>query len=600
MVDVSIDAYLDLPVATSPAWLDGGRIAFISDASGVPNVWVARPGEHATALTTFSDRVGTLAASPDGRTLVCTVDAGGDERHQLWRLDPATSDARPLTDAPETIHAFGAFDPDGRRVVLASNGRDPRYFGVSAIDVERPERSPEPVLARDEHLYPVAVLDDGTLLIRRDNTNLDTDLLRLDRGATDYAMLTPHEGEAAITGAAFGPDDGSVWCLSNQDRDTAALVRIDPETLRQDVVVSGDWDVESLAVGRVGPWLAYGTNVDGSSELTLRRRDTGEERAVTGLPLGVADGLRWSPDGQRLAFAFSGPADPGSIWTCGLDGGATPLLPSATPPVDLPPFRLPEVIRYATFDGRLIPAFWYRPVGDGPWPVVVDVHGGPESQRRTQFAPTTQCFLARGFAVLAPNVRGSTGYGKAYCHLDDRDLRMDAVADLDAAAGWLAGRDDVMTDRIAVMGQSYGGFMTLSALVTYPGRWCAGVDVVGIANFETFLERTGPWRRANRSAEYGDLERDREMLRAISPIHAVAQIRVPLLVIHGANDPRVPLHETEQIVEAVRRHGGRADLVVFDDEGHGLVKRANRVRGYGEVVTFLERLGSAEPVGGEP
>ena len=590
MYDVTIDAYLGLPVSTAPVWLAGGAIAFISDASGVPNVWVADAGGTTRALTTFPDRVGSLAVTPDGTTLVCTVDAGGNERHQFWRIDPLSGDSRPLTSAPETIHAFGAFDPAGSRVYAASNGRDPRFFGVVVIDLNQPSFPAEHVLGDDEHLYPVAVRSDGAVLVRRDVTNLDSDLLLLMPGDGAVRLLTQHEGEAAITAATFDPEDGTVWCLTNQDRDTAALVRIDPETLVRDVVVAGGWDVESLAVAPVGPWLAYGTNVDGSSRLTLRRRDTGEERPISGLPMGVAEGLKWSPVGERLAFSFSGPAGPGAIWTAGPDGHATPVLPPEPLFDGVPPFRVPEVIRYPTFDGREIPAFWYRPDGDGPWPVIVDVHGGPESQRRTQFAPTTQFFLARGFAVLAPNVRGSTGYGKAYCHLDDRELRMDAVADLDAAAGWLAGRADVRADRIAVMGQSYGGFMTLSALVTYPERWFAGVDVVGIADFETFLERTGPWRRANRAAEYGDPERDRDLLRAISPIHRSASIRVPLLVLHGANDPRVPLFEAEQIVGAVRCHGGSADLMVFHDEGHGLVKRANRVRGYGAVAVFLEGL----------
>ncbi|HEV2108859.1 MAG TPA: S9 family peptidase, partial [Thermomicrobiales bacterium] len=338
-----------------------------------------------------------------------------------------------------------------------------------------------------------------------------------------------------------------------------------------------------------GEWIAYAVNEDGPSRLWLRSTSSGEERAVSGLPDGVIEGLTWAPDGARLAFSLSGPRYPSGIWSCGLDGIATEVTASNLGEVDPVTLSDPQIVRYPTFDGREIPAFWYKPATEGPWPVVVDVHGGPESQRRTQFAPVTQFLLSRGYVVLAPNVRGSTGYGKAYCHLDDVERRMDAVADLTAAADWLAAREDVRADRIAVMGQSYGGFMTLAALTSYPDRWAAGVDVVGIADFITFLERTGPWRRSRRAAEYGDLERDADLLREISPLHKVDRIKAPLIVVHGRNDPRVPLFEAEQIVAALEARGRQTELLVFDDEGHGLAKRANRIAGYGAIAAFLDR-----------
>jgi dipeptidyl aminopeptidase/acylaminoacyl peptidase len=215
------------------------------------------------------------------------------------------------------------------------------------------------------------------------------------------------------------------------------------------------------------------------------------------------------------------------------------------------------------------------------------VHGGPESQRRPDFLPTTQGLVAAGIAVLSTNVRGSTGYGKTYCHLDDVERRMDSVADLQAAVTWLREQPAVIGDRIAVMGQSYGGFMVLAALTTYPEIWAAGVEVVGIANFVSFLEQTGPWRRKTRAAEYGDLERDAALLREISPLHKADRITAPLFIIHGRNDPRVPLGETEQIATKLRELGREVELMIFDDEGHGMVKRPNRQAGFGRAVEFL-------------
>jgi dipeptidyl aminopeptidase/acylaminoacyl peptidase len=222
-------------------------------------------------------------------------------------------------------------------------------------------------------------------------------------------------------------------------------------------------------------------------------------------------------------------------------------------------------------------------------PVVVQVHGGPESQSQTSFNPVTQYLVNRGYAVLAPNVRGSTGYGRTYTHLDDVDKRLDSVADLKAAVDWLRESKKVDADRVAVMGGSYGGFMTLSALTTYPELWAAGVDIIGIANFETFLRNTGAYRRHWRIPEYGDPDRDQELFRRISPIHHVDRINAPLIVIQGDNDPRVPLSESEQIVDAVKRRGLPVEFLRFPDEGHGLVKLQNKLVAYPAIGEFLDR-----------
>jgi dipeptidyl aminopeptidase/acylaminoacyl peptidase len=252
-------------------------------------------------------------------------------------------------------------------------------------------------------------------------------------------------------------------------------------------------------------------------------------------------------------------------------------------------FVTPELVHYPTFDDRTIPAYFSLPddTGENDTPVIVDVHGGPESQRRPSFSPLTQYFLANGYAVFEPNVRGSTGYGKAYSHLDDVERRMDAVADIDAGVDWLTDHPAVDPERIVALGASYGGFVVLAAMTTYPDRWAAGVDIVGIASFVTFLENTGEWRRALREAEYGSLEDDRAFLESISPINTIESIRAPLFVLHGANDPRVPVSEAHQLVERAREQGVPVRELVFDDEGHGFSKLENRIRAYTEIVDFL-------------
>jgi len=249
-----------------------------------------------------------------------------------------------------------------------------------------------------------------------------------------------------------------------------------------------------------------------------------------------------------------------------------------------------ELVRYGSFDAREIPGFLSVPesVPDGGAPTIVDIHGGPESQRRPSFSAVKQYFLAHGYAVFEPNVRGSTGYGRSYAALDDVEKRMDSVADIEAAAAWLADRPEVDADRLIVKGASYGGFMTLAALTEYPDLWAAGIDIVGIANFVTFLENTGSWRRSLREAEYGSLADDRALLESISPINGIDRIEAPLFVLHGENDPRVPVGEAEQVAEAAAAAGVPVRTLLFDDEGHGISKRDNRIEAYSAIVEFLD------------
>jgi dipeptidyl aminopeptidase/acylaminoacyl peptidase len=267
-------------------------------------------------------------------------------------------------------------------------------------------------------------------------------------------------------------------------------------------------------------------------------------------------------------------------------------------PCDVDPatFVPPDLVRVPSFDGLQVPAFVFRPRGvAGRHPVVVVVHGGPESQWRPSFSPLVQYLVAGGFAVVAPNVRGSTGYGRTYQHLDDVDKRLDSVADLAALHDWIATCDDLDEDRCALYGGSYGGYMVLSGLVHQPERWAAGVDVVGIANLVTFLQNTAAWRRAWREREYGSLTHDRELLERLSPIAHVERLRAPLMVVHGRNDPRVPLGEAEQIHAVARAKGLPSELLVYEDEGHGLAKLRNRLDAYPRVAAFLHEVLAPRP-----
>jgi dipeptidyl aminopeptidase/acylaminoacyl peptidase len=370
---------------------------------------------------------------------------------------------------------------------------------------------------------------------------------------------------------------------------------VEPDGTVADVTLVTDlsWDA-GCAVDWRGSHLLLTHNHDGISRAELRDPVTLEVTAQVDLPGdGVAGPYRFSRDGRQLVYGFSSSLVPGDVWWYDTVAGRTRRLTVSPSDVDPATFVAGDLVRCGSFDGLQVPAFVFRPAtarGGRRHPVVVIVHGGPESQWRPSFSPLVQYLVARGYAVVAPNVRGSTGYGRHYEHLDDVEKRLDSVADLAAVHDWIAATDDLDPARCALYGGSYGGYMVLSGLVHQPDRWAAAVDVVGIASLVSFLEHTSAWRRSWREREYGSLATDRDLLEHLSPLTHVDRLRVPLLIIHGRNDPRVPLGEAEQIHEVARGKGLRSDLLVYDDEGHGLAKLPNRLDAYARVAAFLDEV----------
>ncbi len=586
-----LSALFSLPSQTSPRWRSHDEIVFLDDSSGVPQVSIANVHSGVVQpLTSSADRVQSLLVSSASGVVVFGKDAGGNEHQQLWRLDPDSGATYPLTMQESEINEPGRLSRDGRTLVYRNNGRDISRFDVLTQRLDGQSAEPKRMYESDGQAVPLDVTDDGhRMLVKQLRTNLDADLLLVEtsNGETRARLLNPRQDEDWITDAQFTPDGETYFVLTNEGRDFLSMERRSLGGDARETIAAYDWDIEQFALNQDGSKVAFALNRDGYSELWWGSASGDDLMRIDGLGAGVVDSVDWSPDGARLAMSWSRPTEPNRIYIIEPGGDCRALPVPGRDSGELGELREPELIRYQTFDQRQIPAYWYRPATEPPWPVVVDVHGGPESQRRPSFSALTQFLLSEGFAVLAPNVRGSTGYGKAYSHLDDRERRMDAVADLHAARTWLIAREEVRSDAIAVMGQSYGGFMTLAALTEFPDDWVAGVDIVGIASFVSFLERTGPWRRNHRSAEYGWLEHDRELLERISPLSKVDRIQASLLVIHGRNDPRVPLFEAEQIERSLHERGRHVELLIFDDEGHGLAKRQNRIQGYGAAADFL-------------
>jgi dipeptidyl aminopeptidase/acylaminoacyl peptidase len=408
----------------------------------------------------------------------------------------------------------------------------------------------------------------------------------VDLVTAEVTDFTPHEGAQLNAPAGFDPS-GEVYAVSDRDGEFRTAFRLDNGTWTG--LGPTDADVDAFVVEHGRGALAW--NDGDRSRLAWFDPETLEVGPEIALPLGVVGGLEIEPGGGSMLFTYSGAASNADVWR--VLAGSTDVVrvtSSSTAGIDPASFVEPSVIAVESFDGLAIPAWVYRPPGVARPPVVVSVHGGPEAQERVGFNPVYQFLVASGFAVVAPNVRGSSGYGTTYLGLDDVEKRMDSVADLTAVGRWIQAQTDLDGERMALLGGSYGGFMVLAGLATQPDMWAAGIDIVGIANFVTFLENTGDYRRSLREAEYGSLERDRAFLESISPINMVDSITAPLLVIHGANDPRVPLGEAEQIVAELRQRDRRVELLVFDDEGHGIVKLRNRRVAYGRAVSFLDEV----------
>jgi dipeptidyl aminopeptidase/acylaminoacyl peptidase len=591
--------YLKIRSAWGPTWSpDGRRLAFLTEITGVPQVWEVPSGSPAgfaawpEQLTFHEERVSGAEYSPVEERLLYGMDVGGNERAQLFLLEDGR--VMDLTRAPDAIHYSGGFSPDGKRVAYAATRRNGTDFDVYVQEIGRAGETPgEPEMVWETSGYHTVSdwgPDGSFLLVSRHHSNLNNDLYRLDLSTGETTLLTPHEGDARFYGARLTPDGRNVYLATDRNGDFTRLARLDLSTLELHYLTPDDWDVEGLELSPDGRYLLASRNVEGYSDLMLFS-GTGRRMPDPEVPESIVGGFEFSPDGGRVAFTLAGPTRNADVWVIDLpDGEARRVTRSSTAGIPPKTFRRPRLVRYPSFDGREIPALFYEPGEAGEdAPVIVNVHGGPESQSRPAFAPVTQYLLDRGNAVFFPNVRGSTGYGKAFTHLDDVELRMDSVKDLAHAARWLREKGH---QKIAVMGGSYGGFMVLAALTEYPELWSAGVDIVGIANLVTFLENTGSYRRALREPEYGSLEKNRAFLESISPIHKAERIEAPLMVIHGKNDPRVPVGEAEQIVERVQKNGGTVEYLLYEDEGHGLAKLKNRLDAYPRIAAFLdEHLG---------
>jgi dipeptidyl aminopeptidase/acylaminoacyl peptidase len=562
--------------------------------------WVREPGGARRQLTFFDEPVTEALPSPSREVngFLLRKDVGGSEVYQYYFFDLASGEYRLLTDG-RSRNLGAVWARDGRRYAFTTTARNGKDYDVHLADVGRPGHSVPLVEESGTWGAVDASPDGGTLLVGRYVSATESHLYLVTLEDHGLAPFDPAEEPVAYGDARFAGDGKGIYLTSDRGSEFRRLQYHDLSTGAVRVLTAGiPWDVEAFELCRDGRYLAYVVNEDGISRLRLRDLTSGEEPAPPVLPVGRIDHLEFSPDCRQLGMTLTTPQTPGDVYSIDLERlQLARWTYSEVGGLRTESFAVPELVRYPTFDEvdgapRTIPAFYYRPRGPGPFPVVIDIHGGPEAQARPEFDADVQYLVQElGVAVLAPNVRGSSGYGKSYLKLDDGLRREDSVRDLGKLLDWIAGRPELDARRMAVMGGSYGGYMVLASMVQFGDRLRAGVEVVGISNFVTFLENTQPYRRDLRRAEYGDerVPEVRAFLQRISPLTRADRIRRPMFIAQGLNDPRVPASEAEQIVHAIRASGGEAWYLLARDEGHGFQKKSNRDVYTAAVALFLER-----------
>ena len=552
--------------------------------------------------TFFGEPIGAVATSPDPRRpgAVFTLDVGGSEFSQLFWLDVETGATQMLTDGTSR-NIEPLFSPDGRFVIYSSTERNKKDFDLWRLDAQTKERTLWFEGAGLWLALDVAPAGDRVLALRYISaTKTELTVIRPGQGV-EYRFNAKADAAIAFGPAVFDATGRGVYYISDEGREFKALRYRDLSSGRDQLISdeSLQADVVDVVANPARTRLALRSNDQGFSKVDVYEVGRRRFRSRRRIGRGVVSGLRFAPDGRRMAFTLTSPTTSGDVFVHDVTRNRTERwTASELGGIDVERLRRFDVVEYPTFDEvepgrrRTIPAMIVRPAGEGPFPVVVIIHGGPEGQARPRFSTYNALIAGElGAAIIRPNVRGSTGYGRTYTLLDNGEKREDSVKDIGALLDWIKAQPDLDESRVAVLGASYGGYMVLASAVHYSDRLRAAVDVVGISNFVTFLERTKAYRRDLRRVEYGD-ERDPKMrafLQSISPLNRAEAIRIPMLVIQGLNDPRVPATESEQIVRRLRERGQDVWYMLAKDEGHGFRKKENRDASLAAMLLFLQK-----------
>ena len=606
----SLNRFQNVRQARFQDWTEDGSGIYISTRFGdVSQIHrVDMPAGARQQITFYKEPIAGLTRQPGGAGVIFTRDAGGSEFTQIFLLDPLGGNTTMLTDG-ESRNSATLWDRQGRRIAFQSTRRNGASNDVWLMDPSDPASASMILESPDGSWWgPAEFSANGSSILVLNYVSIaDSRVHLLDLDSQELRLLAGGPDNISANLPLGFDDDGGFWFITDQEGEFRQLAWQPLTASGETEIVTADlpWDIAAGAISHDRRRIAFVSNENGRSRVYLLDTRTKRYDSVDNIPTGLAFGLAFSPDDRHLGMTLNTAKTPSDVFV--LELGPAPLdyaqllrwTMSEVGGLDTSSFRPPELVHYPTFDkagnsDRQVPAWVYRPQADGPFPVVISIHGGPEGQSRPGFSSTYQMWMDKlGVAVVVPNVRGSSGYGKSYLALDNGFKREDSVRDIGALIDWIKTQADLDEERVAVFGGSYGGYMVLASAFHYSDKLKAAVEIVGISNFVTFLENTQDYRRDLRRAEYGD-ERDPAMrahLQKISPLNNVDKINIPMLIVQGQNDPRVPVTESEQVVAALRSRGQTVWYMNALNEGHGYRKKENRdIYQQATVLFFQEHL----------
>lgn len=588
--------------------LDGANLLVATDKSGVFNAAALPVAGGDAAPLTQSPNIATFAISyfpADDRILV-SADGGGDELSHIF-VREADGALKDLTPGDKHAANFIGWSGDGKTFWIGSNERDPQMFDVYAYDTATFARK---LVFQNSGFLPAGVSPDGKwLALDKPNTSADSDvyLADLTKPATQKPVLvTPNNADIAYATYEFTPDSKSLIYATDEFGEFMQAWTHEIATGKKAELLKADWDVMFVTYSPTGKYRVDAINADASTKITILDQTAGKPVALTGVPDGDIGSVRFNRDETKIAFTVASDTSPADVFVADLaTGAATRLTTSLNPAIDEQMLVTTEVVRYKSFDGLDIPAILFKPKGasaENPVPAVVDVHGGPGGQNRKGYTAMYQHLANHGYAVLRVNNRGSSGYGKTFFHMDDKKHGEVDLDDVVYGKKYLQSLDWVQKDKIAIMGGSYGGYMVAAALAFRPEEFNAGIDIFGVTNWTRTLQQIPAWWGAQKIALYdemGDPATDAERHTRISPLFHADKITKPMLVIQGKNDPRVLQVESDELVAAVKKNNVPVEYVIFPDEGHGFLRKENRITASNAYVTFLDQYlkGVTPPAG---
>jgi dipeptidyl aminopeptidase/acylaminoacyl peptidase len=562
---------------------------------------VKSAGAARNQITYFQEPIGSVTMHPTKSSIAFTMDKGGTENAQIYLLNPESSSTQMLTDGTSR-NGGPLWSNAGNHIAFQSTKRNGSSNDVWMMPLDNPKKSELILESPDGTWWGAADWseDDSKVLIQNYISIANSKAYIVDLTTKEKSLILGEKDSSSVNSAlAFDENDKGIFFITNQYGEFNQLAYYEIETSEVTVISKEiSWDVDGFSISDDSKKAAFVVNENGYSSLYLLNPKSFVFKKVTSLPIGLIGGMQFNKDNKSLGLTLNTYQSPSDTYVLDLQynalryGKLTRWTFSEVGGLDTSKFAKPELIQYESFDGRKIPAFIYAKKNDSPQPVIISIHGGPEGQARPSFSSTYQLWMANlGAAVITPNVRGSDGYGKEYLSLDNGFKREDSVKDIGALLDWIETQPHLDSNRVAVYGGSYGGYMVLASAVHYSDRLKAAVDIVGISNFVTFLKNTKDYRRDLRRVEYGD-ERNPDMeafLQNISPNNNVDQIQVPMFVVQGENDPRVPVTEAEQVVKSLRENGKIVWYMNALNEGHGYRKKENRDIYQQAVILFFNK-----------